>query len=88
MEDDFMNTGWNPHDALLKAEHNIGQLAVAYNEHQKIINELRALGSHQQEIIQQIVHQNNKLNQIMSAQRNEMTRLRAELELVKAFPNT
>jgi acetolactate synthase small subunit len=83
----MFDTGWNPHDALIKAEHNIGQLAVAYNEHQKVIQELRALATHQQEIIQQIVHQNNKLNQIMSAQRNEMTRLRAELELLKAFPN-
>lgn len=85
--DDMFNTGWNPHDALLKAEHNIGQLAVAYNEHQKIIGELRALATHQQEIIQQIVHQNNKLNQISAAQRQEMTRIRAELELIKAFPN-
>jgi len=83
----MFNPDFDPLLQLQRAEQNIGQLAVAYNEHQKVIQELRALATHQQDIIQQIVHQNNKLNQIMSAQRHEMTRLRAELELLKASPN-
>jgi acetolactate synthase small subunit len=83
----MFNTGWDPHDALLQTQHNIGQLAVAYNEHKKQLDEVRALVTHQQDIIQQIVHQNNKLNQILAAQRHEMTRLNAEIQLLRAFPN-
>lgn len=83
----MFDTGWNPHDALIKAEHNIGQLAIAFNENIKQLNEVRALATHQQDIIQQIVHQNNKLNQILSAQRHEMTGIRTELELLKLSTN-
>lgn len=81
---DEWNTGWDPYDVLVKAEHNINQLAIAYNEHQRIVNELRALATHQQEIIQQLVHQNNKLNQTQTAQRHEMTRMNTEIQLLKA----
>jgi hypothetical protein len=77
---DMWNTGWDPYKSLVNSENNIQQLALAVTDQQQMINELRALTSHQQEVIQQIVQQNNKLNQIMSAQRAEIGLLKGLIQ--------
>jgi acetolactate synthase small subunit len=83
------DTGWDPLTALQIAEKNIQQLVIAITDQQQMIQELRALTTHQQEVIQQIVQQNNKLNQIMSAQRAEMNLLKGMIqENNNARPNT
>ena len=83
------NTGWDPLTALQIAEKNIQQLVLAVSAHGDMIKELRALASHQQEVIQQIVQQNNKLNQLMSAQRAEIGILKGMIqENNNARPNT
>jgi uncharacterized Rossmann fold enzyme len=83
------DTGWDPLTALQIAEKNIQQLVLAVSAHGDMIKELRALASHQQEVIQQMVQQNNKLNQIMSAQRAEIGILKGMIqENNNARPNT
>lgn len=74
------DTGWDPLTALQIAERNIQQLVAAYTDHQLMIDEMRALATHQQEVIQQIVQQNNKLNQIMTAQRAEINILKGLIQ--------
>lgn len=78
------DTNWDPYTALLQAENNIMQLASAYNEHQAQLEQLKALVTHQQEVIQQLVRQNNKVTQQTHFQNNEITRLKTEIELLKA----
>jgi hypothetical protein len=82
MNDDF-NTNWDPYQQLLLDGKNIQQLAVALNDQMTKLNEVRSLSSHQQEVIQQLVHQNNRLNQLATAHRAELTRLRTEIDLLK-----
>ena len=72
----FWETGWDPLQAIRLAEKNIHQLAQAYNNQQAELDQVRALATHQQEVLQQIVQQNNKLNQILSAQRAEINQLK------------
>ena len=62
---DEFNTGWDPYEQLILAKDNIQQLAAAYNQHQIHLNNLTARVNHQQEVIEQLVHQINKLNQII-----------------------
>ena len=38
--DDFHNTGWDPHQELVNAKHNIGQLILGHNNNQVIMNDL------------------------------------------------
>ena len=85
---DLWNTGWDPYKSLVNSENNIQQLAQAVAAHSDMIKELRALASHQQEVIQQTVQQNNKLNQILSAQRAEIGLLKGMIqENTNARPN-
>ena len=77
------DTNWDPYEQLLICSNNIQQLAAAYNSQQEQLNETRALSTHQQEVIQQLVQQNNKLNQIAASHRRELTDLRLQIDLVK-----
>ena len=63
------DTNWDPYEQLLICSNNIQQLAAAYNS--------------QQDTIQQLVHQNNRLNQVADRHRRELTDLRTQLDLVK-----
>lgn len=77
-------TNWDPYEQLLLASKNINQLAVALNDQMQKLNEVRGLATHQQEVIQQLVHQNNKLHQISNSHRAELTRLRTQVDLLQA----
>jgi ABC-type transporter Mla subunit MlaD len=63
------DTNWDPYEQLLICSNNIQQLAAAYNS--------------QQDTIQQLVQQNNRLTQIADRHRKELTDLRLQLDLVK-----
>jgi ABC-type transporter Mla subunit MlaD len=64
------DTNWDPYEQLLICSNNIQQLAAAYNS--------------QQEVIQQLVQQNNRLTQIADRHRRELTDIRTQLDLVHA----
>jgi hypothetical protein len=78
--DDFHNTGWDPHQELITAVHNIGQLALATQSNSKNVKELANKYTHQQQVIEQLMFQNRRLNQLLEIQRIEMTRIRQQLE--------
>ena len=63
------DTNWDPYEQLLICSNNIQQLAAAYNS--------------QQDTIQQLVQQNNRLTQIADRHRKELTDLRLQIDLVK-----
>lgn len=81
-------TGWDPHSALTNAETNIQQLAIAYNETTEVLKVVAAKSNHQQEIIQQLMFQNKKLNNLLSMHRHELTKHTTEIELLKAKLNS
>ena len=81
---DLWNTGWDPYKSLVNSETNIQHLAQVIANHGELINELRGLASHQQEVIQQMVQQNNKLLQQEGFNRAELARLKSEILLLKS----
>lgn len=83
MDDEFWNTGWDPHNELMTARTNIQELARVYNNHESRIRELKATNTHQQEVIQQLMFQNRKLNQLLEIHTNTLTKLGTDLELLK-----
>lgn len=82
MNDDW-NTGWDPYQELLQSKANIQELARAYNAHENRIQQLNKAHSHQQEVIQQLMFQNRKLNQLLEIHTNTITKLGTDLELLK-----
>ena len=74
---------FDPLTQLLNAENNINQLAKAYNNHEATLQELRRAYLHQQEVIKQLMFQNKKLQELASINRNEITKLSTEIELLK-----
>jgi Mg2+ and Co2+ transporter CorA len=83
MNNDYWNTGWDPHQALLQCEQNILQCAGAINQGTEVMKELAAKYNHQQEVIQQLQFNNRKLQQMVDALRHEVVRQGAELEMQK-----
>ena len=77
---EFHNTGWDPHQELITCVHNIGQLVLAVQNGSEIMKELANKYQHQQGVIEQLMFQNRKLNQLLEIQRIEMTRIREQLE--------
>jgi predicted nuclease with TOPRIM domain len=78
------DTNWDPYEQLLICSNNIQQLAAAYNAQQEQLNQTSALFNHQQDTIQQLVQQNNRLTQIADRHRKELTDLRTQLDLIHA----
>ena len=83
MNEDYWNTGWDPHQALLQCEQNILQCANAINNGSEIMKELAAKYNHQQEIIQQLQFNNRKLQQMVDALRHEVIQNSAALQMFK-----
>jgi hypothetical protein len=83
MNDDFMNTGWDPHQALLQCEQNIMQCAGAINHGTEVMKELANKYNHQQEVIQQLQFNNRKLQQMVDALRHEVVQQGAQLQMFK-----
>ena len=78
--DNFHNTGWDPHQELITCVHNISQLVLAVQNGSEIMKELANKYTHQQQVIEQLMFQNRRLNQLLEIQRIEMTRIREQLE--------
>jgi len=87
MDDSYWNTGWDPYQELLQAKANIHQLAAAYNAHQDTINRLTRDYKHQQEVIQQLMFQNQKLNELIKTARLESANVGFEVEKLKLKEN-
>ena len=78
--DNFHNTGWDPHQELITCVHNISQLVLAVQNGSEIMKELANKYTHQQQVIEQLMFQNRRLNQLLEIQRIEMNRIREQLE--------
>jgi len=87
MNNDFMNTGWDPHQALLQCEQNIMQCAGAINNGTEVMKELANKYNHQQEVIQQLQFNNRKLQQMVDALRHEVVQQGAQLQMFKIQNN-
>ena len=83
MNDDFMNTGWDPHQALMQCEQNILQCAGAINHGTEIMKELANKYNHQQQVIEQLQFNNRKLQQMVNALRHEVVQQGAQLQMFK-----
>lgn len=83
MNEDSWNTGWDPYDALKTAEHNIHQLILAANNSTEVMKDLANKYNHQQEVIQQLMFQNRKLNNQLTTHTTQITRLLTEIEVIK-----
>jgi cytolysin (calcineurin-like family phosphatase) len=81
--DDYWNTGWDPHQALLQCEQNIMQCATGINNGSEIIKDLGGKYRHQQEVIQQLQFNNRKLQQMVDAMQHQMLQQTAQIELLK-----
>jgi hypothetical protein len=77
--DNFHNTGWDPHQELITCVHNISQLVLAVQNGSEIMKELANKYTHQQQVIEQLMFQNRRLNQLLEIQRIEMSRIRESL---------
>ena len=80
---EYWNTGWDPHQALLNCENNIHQCAVAINHGTEVMKDLANKYNHQQEVISQLMFQNRKLNGMINNQNVQITNLISELQLLK-----
>lgn len=82
--DDLFNTGWDPHTALLMCEQNIQQCAVAINQGTEVMKDLANKYNHQQEVIQQLMFQNNKLQKMIEVLKHQIVRQDTQLQLLQA----
>ena len=82
MNDDF-NTGWDPHQELLNCVHNIGQLVLAVQNGSEIMKELANKYQHQQQVIEQLMFQNRKLNETLTNQRITLELLNRQVQELK-----
>lgn len=82
MQDNF-NTGWDPYQQLLTAEHNIGQLVMAVQHGSQLVENLAKEVRHQNEVIKQLMFQNQKLNQTLGIHRLSLDRLTQDIEALK-----
>ena len=87
MNNDYWNTGWDPHQALLQCEQNILQCANAINHSTEVMKELAAKYNHQQEVIQQLQFNNRKLQQMVDSLRHEVIQQGSQLQMFKMQNN-
>ena len=82
MNDDF-NTGWDPHQELLNCVHNIGQVVLAVQNGSEIMKEMAGKINHQQQVIEQLMFQNRKLNETLTNQRITLELVNRQLQELK-----
>jgi hypothetical protein len=82
MNDNF-NTGWDPHQELLNCVHNINQLVLAVQNGSEIMKQLANKNTHQQEVIEQLMFQNRKLNETLINQRVTLELLTRQVQELK-----
>jgi hypothetical protein len=78
MNEEF-NTGWDPHQELLTCVHNIGQLVLAVQNGTEVMKDLANKYNHQQQVIEQLMFQNRRLNQLLEIQRLDMASIKQQL---------
>ena len=78
------NTNWDPYEELMLHKHNIEQLVLAISHGSELMKQLGHKHQHQQEIISQLVQQNQRLNELLKSTRLEISRVSAELLLIKS----
>lgn len=83
MNDDF-NTGWDPYSALIMCEQNIQQCAMAINQGTEVMKDLANKYNHQQEVIQQLMFQNRKLQQMINTMNHKLILQDTTLNLLQA----
>lgn len=81
---DYWNTGWDPHQALLMCEQNIQQCAIAINQGTEVMKDLANKYNHQQEVIQQLMFQNQKLARLIEQQRLQINNHETALAQIRA----
>lgn len=86
MED--FNTGWDPYEELMQHRNNIQQCAIAINTGSELMKELGQKYQHQQEVIQQLMFQNKKLQQMIEVLKNQVITVSTDFELMKMRHNT
>ncbi len=69
MMNDFHNTGWDPHQELINAKHNIGQLIVGHNNNQALMSDL--------------VEQHRQLVDLVKSTRFQVELLRDEIKQLR-----
>jgi septal ring factor EnvC (AmiA/AmiB activator) len=74
------DTGWDPYDVLVRAENNIHQLAIAFNQQSELSKQLAASFNHQQEVIQQLMFQNKRLHRDIERINTELLILKSQLQ--------
>ncbi|CAB4178735.1 hypothetical protein UFOVP1634_25 [uncultured Caudovirales phage] len=85
MNDEYWNTGWDPHQSLVRSEHNIIQCAQAINSNNDSLKILTAKINHQQEVIQQLMFNDKKVSQQLNVQATQITALLTEITLLKSL---
>jgi hypothetical protein len=68
--DNFHNTGWDPHQELLTAKHNIGQLIIGHNNNQNLMADL--------------VEQHRQLVALVKSTKHQLDLLRHEVNVLRA----
>ena len=85
MED--FNTDWDPYEELMTHRNNIQQCAIAINTGSELMKELGVKYNHQQEVIQQLMFQNKKLQQMLEVLKNQLIQQSTDIELLKMRNN-
>lgn len=85
MED--FNTNWDPYEELMAHRNNIQQCALAINTGSELMRELGQKYQHQQEVIQQLMFQNKKLQQMIEVLKNQVITVSTDIELMKMRNN-
>jgi hypothetical protein len=80
---DFHNTGWDPHQELLNCVHNVGQLVLAVQNGSEIMKEIASKITHQQQVIEQLMFQNRKLNETLTNQRITLELVNRQVQELK-----
>jgi hypothetical protein len=85
MED--FNTNWDPYEELIAHRNNIQQCAIAINTGSELMRELGNKYNHQQEVIQQLMFQNKKLQQMCEGLKQQLIHQGTDIELLKMRNN-
>jgi hypothetical protein len=85
---DEFSTGWDPYEELMQHRNNIQQCAVAINTGSELMKELGHKYAHQQEVIQQLMFQNKRLQQMLERVNNQLVQHSTDIELLKMRNST
>lgn len=84
MDENHWDTGWDPYEELMLHRNNIQQCAIAINTGSELMKELGQKYAQQQEVIQQLMFQNRKLQQMIEVLKTQVVRQDTELAVLKS----